>query len=278
MNIKKEIIIGFVIAIIIALTFLLVTNLSISKLFAYCFVSSMLSLIFLIPSNYKTNKVLIFLNKIFSFFALLPVMIIVFIFPILTLLAYISIFVIFTSIPIILLDKINSHYLIVSLSFESKLFIFLTYMSITLTLLNSVFLSFIFKILALLKIDVKETSISARLKKVLEYSVNPTNIRFSIYLSYFIYICIFSFNYLESNIFFAGKSRYTAIMQSFLTFLAYDSFRINSSQVRFLPSTFLHLMLRNAISEYNKIGISLQKASDFFLRYSQKENKDGNSF
>lgn len=270
MNKKKEIIIGFVLLTALLLTLLIVKFISLSDFSFYVIVGWLISmfLTFLIgESRYKLVK---YLYNLLFFLSITPFIILGIVLPVLAIVSYLILYIILITTPILILDEVNTFYNIITITLENKLFIALTYSSIIAIVFNKYLITYPFKLANLLKFDTSEDSITDRFKKMIEYVITPQNIRFIIYSAYFIYLCIFSFNYLENDNLFATKSNYTAIMQSFLTFVAYDSLRINSSQVIFLPSKLFSMILKYIAVEFNKIGIGLKETSEKFKKYENK--------
>jgi hypothetical protein len=270
MNKKKEFIIGFILLTILFLTLLIVKFIRFSDFSFYVIVGWLIStsLTFLIgESRYKLVK---YLYNLLFFLSITPLIILGILLPILAILSYLILYIIIITTPILILNEVNTFYNIIAITFENKLFIILTYSSIIAIVFNKYLISYPFKLAYFLKFNTSEGSITDRLKKMIEYVITPQNIRFVIYSIYFIYLSIFSFRYLDSDISFASKSIYTAIMQSFFTFLAYDSLRINSSQVIFLPSKLFSMLLKYIAVEFNEIGIGLKETSE---KIQQDKNK-----
>ncbi|MDD4697650.1 MAG: hypothetical protein PHR52_08950 [Fermentimonas sp.] len=73
--------------------------------------------------------------------------------------------------------------------------------------------------------------------EIIQYLLNVDNIRFLIYLSYFIFLLVFSIKSINS----ALQEELTdfVILQAFLVFLAFDNIKINSKYVKFSPSKLL---------------------------------------
>ena len=77
------------------------------------------------------------------------------------------------------------------------------------------------------------------LKELTKYILNPNNIRFLIYFLYFIFLLFFSVAYLRGESINNNKLLDNSILQAFLVFLAYDSIRINSKEIKLSPSLIL---------------------------------------
>lgn len=91
-----------------------------------------------------------------------------------------------------------------------------------------------------------------KLDELIEYIINRQNIRFAIYVSFFIYIFIYSFQMLENSSLFVTDLRDKAILQSFLCFLAYDRLLLNSKIVALMPSKLLNKFLISIIGKDEK--------------------------
>jgi hypothetical protein len=143
---------------------------------------------------------------------------------------------------------INEHFKFIELSSENNLYITLTLAS----LISIIFYKWILKIVYILSPSRVNTSLKIKiykLKDLTEYILTPQNIRFIIYSLYFVYLCVFSINLLGRKSFLDTPLKDTAVMQAFLTFLAFDSLRINSKEVRVLPTILLQKLLLGFFAE-----------------------------
>lgn len=135
------------------------------------------------------------------------------------------------------------------------MFLMLTTVSIILVGLNKYLLRFVLRYSPVFTQN-KGRNDTLELIKLTEYIFNPNNIRFIIYLLYFIFLFFFSLSYLDERSVFENKLLDNAILQAFLVFLAYDSIRINSKDIKLLPSIILARMWNifkyDATEENNK--------------------------
>lgn len=134
---------------------------------------------------------------------------------------------------------------IISLAYEEQMFFTLTIATIGSILFNKIILKFIFKYSPIFRnINDKTEPIRSRkesikLRRLIEYLFVPNNIRFMIYLSYFIFLLYFSDAYITNDIVTKNRLLDNAILQAFLVFLAYDSIRINSKDLKLVPTIIL---------------------------------------
>lgn len=73
--------------------------------------------------------------------------------------------------------------------------------------------------------------------EMIKYLLNVNNIRFIIYLSYFIFLLDFSIKSINSDL--HEELTDFVILQAFLVFLAFDNIRMNSKDVKLHPSKLL---------------------------------------
>lgn len=93
--------------------------------------------------------------------------------------------------------------------------------------------------------------------ELINYIFNINNIRFFIYLAYFIFIIMFSIKTINDKSVLDNERSDYAIMQAFLVFLAFDNLRINSKNVKWVASDLLNkftkiILIDKAIDETNK--------------------------
>ena len=84
-----------------------------------------------------------------------------------------------------------------------------------------------------------------KVKELIHYIFTLNNIRFCIYTIYFIFMIIYSVKYLESD----TNNELNAILQSFLTYLAFDNIIINTKNISLSPVEFLKKMINTIISD-----------------------------
>lgn len=76
-------------------------------------------------------------------------------------------------------------------------------------------------------------------EELITYIFNINNVRFLIYLLYFIYLILFSIKSISGGNVFETEGTDYSILQAFLVFLAFDSIRINSKDVKLIASKIL---------------------------------------
>lgn len=140
-----------------------------------------------------------------------------------------------TIIPGIFIDCNNSFKLI-QLSEENYIFLTLIFSSISSIIFYKPIIKLINKILAVFITYSKKTK---NLFDAVEYTITLQNIIFAIYTLYFIYLLMFSFYFFEHKSIFKTELVDYAVLQSFLAFLAFDSLRRNSREIKFLSTTLL---------------------------------------
>lgn len=99
------------------------------------------------------------------------------------------------------------------------------------------------------------------MKELTKYIFNPNNVRFLIYFLYFIFMLFFSVFYLRGESVYNNKLLDNSILQAFLVFLAYDSIRINSKDIKLLPSIILSRFWR-AFTDNETINEDEQKSEN----------------
>ena len=147
------------------------------------------------------------------------------------------------SLPIIFI-KLNNYFEVVELTKENYLFITVTFSSIFSILLHKRIIKFFNTTLLL---GISKSTNKIELKKLNEYIFAPQNIRFFIYSIYFGFLSIYSYSHLVNKSLFNTEIIDDAIMQAFLVFLAFDSLRINSNKIKFLPTIILERILKSSI-------------------------------
>lgn len=155
-----------------------------------------------------------------------------------------------TAIPFLLL-KLNEYYEWKELNSETETFFQFTISIIIAVTFYKVILDLTYKI-SLFRIKSSKQMKKYKLDELIEYIINRQNIRFAIYVSFFIYIFIYSFQMLENTSLFVTDLRDKAILQSFLCFLAYDRILLNSKIVALFPSKLLNKFLTSMIGTDEK--------------------------
>lgn len=203
---------------------------------------------FSLLSSKFSNKFIKVVNLIFSFPFMIIYVVLKFSMPFSSTILHGFIFLVIVLFFPIVFMKSNSYFEFQELSKENYIFITLTFSSIVSNVFYKWIIKLVFKLSPIGLNDSQKTE-KIKLKELIEYLITPQNIRFLIYSLYFIYMCIFSFKFLERKSFFETESVDTAIMQAFLTFLAFDSLRINSKEIKVLPSMVLTKILESFVSK-----------------------------
>lgn len=191
-------------------------------------------------TNKKTNKIIKVLIYLFCSPLAVIYVVLKFSYPFISICMNFIFYIVVAFIPTLIigyLDKLN----IIDISYEKLMFLMLTTVSIILVALNKYLLKFVLRYSPVFtKNEGRKDTLE--LIKLTEYIFNPNNIRFVIYLLYFIFLFLFSLAHLDEKFIFENKLLDNAILQAFLVFLAYDSIRINSKNIKLLPSIILNRM------------------------------------
>jgi hypothetical protein len=94
-----------------------------------------------------------------------------------------------------------------------------------------------------------------KIESVVNYTLNKKNLKFMIYGMYFIYMLYYSFSTIYFGDTFDNDDLNKAILQSFLTVLAYDSLSQNSTGIKLLPSVLFNKFMttyKNKLDEMEK--------------------------
>lgn len=243
MNKKQEVKASIILSGIVVISFIVnyILSKSTNRIWLIVFVYFVLALLIAIISSKYHNRVIEILSKIYLFPLGIVFILLMISNPIGAIVIHaFSYYIIVFLLPLIF-KLVNDNFKIIELSFENFIFLSLTFSSIV----SIVFYKYIMKLVIKLSpfgLNDKEKKDKEILKKMVEYIITPQNIRFIIYAAYFVYLCIFSFNYIDGKSSFDANSTYSAIMQAFFAFLAFDSLRINSKEIKFLPSKLLDNM------------------------------------
>lgn len=144
---------------------------------------------------------------------------------------------------------------ILVLSQNTMLFLLLTFGSIISITFNKLLLRYVY---ILMPLSEKMSDNIEVYRAPTEYVIKPDNIRFLIYAFYFIYLFIYSLKLIEEKTIFSSFSRDNAIMQAFVVFLAYESLRFNSKDLKIRAS---HL-LSKIIATFTVDEITIDKTDD----------------
>ena len=192
--------------------------------------------------NKTTNKFLKWLIYIFSAPMAVVYFILKFSMPFMTLILNSLLYLTISLAPVLLIGLLNKTKIIL-ISHEELVFWSLTIATIISIQFNKYILKFILRHSLAFTIN-RNGKDTIELKKMTKYIFNPDNIRFLIYLLYFIFMLFYSVKHLRGESINNYKLLDNSILQAFLVFLAYDSIRINSKDIKLLPSIILIRLLR----------------------------------
>lgn len=88
-----------------------------------------------------------------------------------------------------------------------------------------------------------------KFKELTDYLISENNIKFMIYLSYFAYLLIFNIFNLQNQNFYNNPILDKAVLQSFITFIAFDSVLRNFKSLEFKPSEMLNKIINSITGE-----------------------------
>lgn len=125
---------------------------------------------------------------------------------------------------------------------DTMLFFYLVSVTIASTIFNKQSLKLVYKYSPLKLIGSSKPE-KQKTIELLDYIFTANNIRFTIYLIYFVYIIMYTISDYEGMSFFNSKKIDNVVLQAFLVFLAFDSMRLNSKDFRLLPSELLRKMI-----------------------------------
>ena len=96
---------------------------------------------------------------------------------------------------------------------------------------------------SILRLDSSKKMKKYQIKELIHYIFTLNNIRFCIYVIYFIFMIFYSIQFLENNITYKSN----AVLQSFLTYLAFDNIIMLKKQIFFSPIEFLKKIIFSII-------------------------------
>lgn len=197
--------------------------------------------------NKTTNKFLKWLIYIFTAPMAVVYIIMNFGAPFITLIVNLLLYLTISLAPVLLIGLLNKTKIIL-ISHEELIFWSLTIATIISIQFNKYILKFILRHSPAFTNN-RNGKDTIELMKLTKYIFNTDNIRFLIYLLYFIFMLFYSVKYLRGESINNNKLLDNSILQAFLVFLAYDSIRINSKDIKLLPSIILSRFLRAFTSE-----------------------------
>lgn len=152
----------------------------------------------------------------------------------------------------------------IDFSDEQGVFLLLTIVSTISVAFNKYLLKFVLKHSSIFTKH-KDREDTLEMIELTKYLFKRDNIRFVIYLLYFVFLLAFSFYYLEGKSLFTNKLLDSAVLQAFLVFIAFDSVMINSKYIKLKSSIILSKMWK--IFKYD-----VEDEDE----YKQKENSNEN--
>ncbi|MBZ9731692.1 hypothetical protein LB467_18570, partial [Salegentibacter sp. JZCK2] len=91
-----------------------------------------------------------------------------------------------------------------------------------------------------------------KFKELTDYLISGNNIRFMIYISYFIYLLLFNIFDLQNQNLYSNSMIDKAVLQSFITFIAFDNVLKNFKNLEFKPSELFNRILLSITGEDKK--------------------------
>lgn len=248
-NIKKEIkaiiliLIISIVAALIAIGFSYVTdNIEVLKCFIITlFAYFALYIIFSVVNSKLDNKVFKAIATIWGFPFAVGIAIITVLIPALMMQAYLVLYLIFAIISPLIIYRLNEKFYLTNFSIETWIYLIITIGVITATIFNKQIQYLIFRIIPFTALK-KEREERSKIIDLCNYIVSVPNIKLIIYSLYFIALLIFNFFTFEDSSFFDTKNIDKAILQSFITFLAFERMFTNLKISDFRPSKLLSIL------------------------------------
>lgn len=194
------------------------------------------------------NKLLEYINYAFS----LPLSIFLFLFqfarPATGIIIHTILFILLSfSFPLILI-RLNDYFNYLKLTDQTIIFLNLTFAACFSIAFYKPILNIVYRF-SPFRIKSSEKMKKFKLDELTNYVLNKENIRFIIYSSFFIYLIIFSFQYLQNSSIFEIEEKDRAVYQSFLCFLAFDRLLLNSKRFILIPSELLKKMINSIVGD-----------------------------
>lgn len=149
-------------------------------------------------------------------------------------------------IPTILL-RLNNYFEYFNLAHQTTMFIKLTFASCVSVTLPKQILYIIYRFGPYGMIENKSFKkiTNSKIIDLTNEILNKENIRFIIYTLFFVYLLVFSFQYLQNSTIFEIGEKDRAVYQSFLCFLAFDRLLLNSKRIILIPSRLLNKVMNS---------------------------------
>ena len=130
---------------------------------------------------------------------------------------------------------------IIPISGPMILYISMTLISIVSIVRRENLLNFVYKH-SITRLNESKNMNRIKIKELTEGIITQKTVRFSIYFLYFVYIIMYSFCDIE-NIKVMDEKYNIAVLQAFITFLAFDNIILNCSDIKDFPSRAYYLIL-----------------------------------
>ncbi len=147
----------------------------------------------------------------------------------------------------LLLKNLDINFSIFSLQPETWTYIVLTIGCMFAFLGNKILRYFVYRVFPFTA-SKSDRAKNSTLLELNDYIISKNNIRFVIFFIYFIYLIIINFLNLEGENFYTTPENDTAVLQSFVTFIAFDRILAASQNTEFKPSKLLSI-LKSSISQ-----------------------------
>lgn len=211
-----------------------------------------------ISTNFIKNKVYLKVVNIFSFPMSIIFASLIFIIPIGTIIMHTMLYVIVVAFPIIVFKGLIYFKIIENLTPELVLYIEITLAVFLSVLLNYQIRKFIY-LISPARIHSSEKLKSFGLDKLTDYLLSENNIRFMIYSLYVIILIVMNvFKFQEKSLLINSTSD-QAILQSFITFIAFDRALALLKQLEFKPSDMVSKIIasmKNKLNDFDKKNYS----------------------
>lgn len=214
------------------------------------FLYFLISVVLLVISISIKNKIILKIIEIFTFPFWIIYILMIYILPIGTLLMHLLIYFILTIVIPLLFFNTLLKFNLISLSKEVIVYIEITISVFTSVLLNYQIRRFIY-LISPARIYSSEKLKPYEFDKLTNYLLSENNIRFIIYSTYVIFLAVVNFFKFQDMSLFGNNNYDSAVLQSFITFIAFDRALTILKQLEFKPSD---LLMKIVTSINNKIN------------------------
>ncbi|MDP9955061.1 hypothetical protein J2X97_000698 [Epilithonimonas hungarica] len=162
--------------------------------------------------------------------------------PVISLLFHYSLYLMICfAIPGIVI-AVLSYFHILTLSAELKIYLIFTFAVFIAVIFNNILRRFVQRLSSLYTASYSFAN-NAKLDSLTDYVASQNVVKFLIYSIYFILLILTNIYKLQNQSLYASKNYYVAILQSFVTFLAFDKVYGLSGQLDFKFSNFLSMII-----------------------------------